>query len=120
MPTYAPPRPKCASRRNNTFPVVPLLPGRPRWLLLGGRQLYLPRQPIEARLLLVTERAVKLRQRRLDGVDRLQHGAEALLHGGEAAGRRQRLVLRAVLAQDIGCLGGRRLHLIERRALIVV
>ncbi len=53
-------------------------------------------EPVEALFLLVAERAVEFRQRRLDGIHRLQHGLEPLLHRFEPNDRGERLVGGAV------------------------
>ena len=75
------------------------------------------RQPIEAFLLLVAERAVELLEHGLDGLHRLEHRSEPLLHGFQPDHRRERLVSWAIRFQEIDGLGGRVLELLERGAL---
>ena len=70
--------------------------------------------PIEPRLLLVVERTVESRQRRLYRIQRLQHRIEPLFHGCQPTGRRQHGFGRTVCLQDIACLGGRFLQPLER------
>src|SRR5438552_318419 len=53
-------------------------------------------QAVETLFLLVVERAVKFRERRLHGFHRSQHRIESLLHHFEASYRRERAIGRAV------------------------
>lgn len=50
-------------------------------------------EPIEARLLFVAERAIKVHQRWLNRIESLQHGIEPILHRCQTPGRRQCLSL---------------------------
>src|SRR5690348_13517602 len=61
---------------------------------------------VELGFLLVAERAVKLDERGLNGVERPHHRVEALLHRGETAGRGERLVGHAAQFEQIGRLRG--------------
>src|SRR5215471_1870043 len=59
-------------------------------------------EPVETLLLLVAERAIKLFERGLHGLHRVQHRVEPLLHRLQAADRRERAVGRALRAQQTG------------------
>jgi hypothetical protein len=62
------------------------------------------RQPVELRLLLIAERIDTVQPALAKFYNGLQQGAEPLLHGGQAAGRGERLIGRTVLSQDVGRL----------------
>src|SRR5262249_47554227 len=74
-------------------------------------------EPIEALLLLVAERSVKLLERGLDGLHRAQHRIEPLLHRLQAADGRERWVGGAIRAQQIDRLRRGVLQVLERAAL---
>ena len=75
---------------------------------------------VEARLLLVVERAVERLQRRLHGVERLERGVDALLHRLEPRRRRRGNVLRAVGGKPLRRLLGGPAQAFERVALLLV
>src|SRR5262249_41096970 len=79
----------------------------------GGRS-----QRVETRLLLVAQPVVEFGKGGLHGVHRLKRGAEAPLHGLDPAGRRERLVARAVGLECLGGLGGGIAQFVERAALL--
>src|SRR5262245_8010996 len=74
-------------------------------------------EPIEALLLLVAERSVKLREGGLDRLHGAQHRIEPLLHRLQAADRRERSIGGAIRAQLIDRLGCGVLQVLERAAL---
>ena len=68
---------------------------------------------IEARLLLVAEPIIELRERGLHGADRAERGLEPLLHGLDPTRGRERLVAGAVGLERVRRLGGRILQFVE-------
>src|SRR5262245_28099664 len=66
------------------------------------RRSNLPREPVEARLLLAAERAVEAIERRLHDIERLQRCLEPLLHRSDAAGRRQVCLAGATRLEVLG------------------
>src|SRR5262249_9655130 len=75
---------------------------------------------VEARLLLVVERAVEGRERGLDRVEGREHGVDPLLHRLEPRRRRRGHVLRAVGGEALGRLVGALAQRRERGAFLLV
>src|SRR5262249_20988367 len=75
---------------------------------------------VEARLLLVVERAVEGRERGLDRVEGRERGVDPLLHRLEPRRRRRGHVLRAVGGEALGRLLGALTQRRERGALLLV
>src|SRR5262249_31382184 len=75
---------------------------------------------VEARLLLVVERAVEGRERGLDRVEGRERGGDALLHRLEPRRRRRGHVLRAVGGKPLRRLLGALAQAFERGALLLV
>src|SRR5215475_3160675 len=75
---------------------------------------------VEARLLLVVERAVEGRERGLDRVEGRERGVDPLLHRLEPRRRRRGHVLRAVGGKTLGRLLGALAQRRERGALLLV
>src|SRR5262249_42556742 len=75
---------------------------------------------VEARLLLVVERAVEGRERGLDRVEGRERGVDPLLHRLEPRRRRRGHVLRAVGGEALGRLLGALAQRRERGALLLV
>ena len=75
------------------------------------------RKRIEARLLLIAEPVIELRERGLHGADRAERGLEPLLHGLDPTRGRERLIAGAVGLERVRRLGGRILQFVEGGAL---
>src|SRR5436309_2630271 len=125
------PLPKYASRRSNKQPrrIISKKTGHGRdeprpWRSQSGYEVAVSAlrgaESIEPLLLLVAKRCIKLLERGLHGLHRVQHGVEPLLHRLQTANRRERAVGRAVRAQQIGSLSGGVLQVVQRAALRIV
>src|SRR6516165_6599665 len=92
----------------------------PRGLARSGRGRRRHHVAVEARLLLVVERAVEGRERGLDRVEGRERGVDPLLHRLEPRRRRRGHVLRAVGGEPLGRLVGVVAQAFERGALLLV
>src|SRR5262245_18703868 len=94
-----------------------LAPGRGLTRIGRGRRRHVA---VEARLLLVVERAVEGRERGLDRVEGRERGVDPLLHRLEPRRRRRGHVLRAVGGEALGRRLGALAQAFERGALLLV
>src|SRR5215813_4629181 len=96
---------------------------KPTMRRLGYRSTRLSRanaHTVELRLLLVAEGTIERVQRSLGHVQRLRHGAQAIFHRGEAAGRGQRWCRLAIGLHQIRSLCSGLVELLQRGILVRV